>query len=77
MVSNAVTESITSKFDITKKKKKKKLNPYSAVPARYHCDIPDVSVTMEALIHYQTQSSDPISCCGNSMERTNQIAYPI
>ena len=28
-----------------------------------------------ASIHYQTQSYDPISCYGNSVERTNQIAH--
>ena len=30
---------------------------------------------LQALIHFRTQSDDPISCYGKPVERTNEIAY--
>ena len=35
------------------------------------------SLLLNAPAHYQTQSYDPISCYGNSVERTNEIVYRI
>ena len=32
---------------------------------------------LQALIHFRTQSDDPISCYGKPVERTNEIAYPL
>ena len=37
--------------------------------------LPSLSLYLRTAIHYQTQSYDPISCYGNSMERTNETAY--
>ena len=43
----------------------------------FSCCVSCYTRGIEAPIHYQTRSYNPISCYGNSVERTNEVAYRI